>query len=321
MTLLVGTDEAGYGPNLGPLVVSASVWRTSDDLPDLDLYQRLDQAVTSSASEKEPTSRLAIADSKLLYKPGGGLANLERAVLFFVDNDFSNPVAWNELLGDLDPQCQDKLADIPWYKEFETVVPVDCDRENIVRVRANLKSAFSQSSVRFEQLRSKIVFPKCLNDAIDQHGNKATALSIATLSLVRSSIADCSDSYIMIHCDKHGGRNKYGALLQQIFPEYLIEVHQESREKSVYRWGPAERRVEIHFTAKGERCMASALASMTSKYLREIAMKAFNEFWCRHVPRIRPTAGYPVDAKRFRYEIESARKRLAIDERILWRNR
>ena len=27
MTLLIGTDEAGYGPNLGPLVVAATAWR------------------------------------------------------------------------------------------------------------------------------------------------------------------------------------------------------------------------------------------------------------------------------------------------------
>ena len=27
MTLVIGTDEAGYGPNLGPLVVAATAWR------------------------------------------------------------------------------------------------------------------------------------------------------------------------------------------------------------------------------------------------------------------------------------------------------
>ena len=27
MPYLIGMDEAGYGPNLGPLVVSASVWQ------------------------------------------------------------------------------------------------------------------------------------------------------------------------------------------------------------------------------------------------------------------------------------------------------
>ena len=30
MGLLIGTDEAGYGPNLGPLVVAATIWRTSE---------------------------------------------------------------------------------------------------------------------------------------------------------------------------------------------------------------------------------------------------------------------------------------------------
>ena len=27
MTIVIGTDEAGYGPNLGPLVVAATAWR------------------------------------------------------------------------------------------------------------------------------------------------------------------------------------------------------------------------------------------------------------------------------------------------------
>ncbi len=30
MPYLLGTDEAGYGPNLGPLVISASVWEVPD---------------------------------------------------------------------------------------------------------------------------------------------------------------------------------------------------------------------------------------------------------------------------------------------------
>ena len=44
MPYLVGTDEAGYGPNLGPLVVSATVWRV-DTLHDTDLYSRLRKSV------------------------------------------------------------------------------------------------------------------------------------------------------------------------------------------------------------------------------------------------------------------------------------
>ena len=31
MTLVVGADEAGYGPNLGPLVVAATAWEAATD--------------------------------------------------------------------------------------------------------------------------------------------------------------------------------------------------------------------------------------------------------------------------------------------------
>ena len=60
---------------------------------------------------------------------------------------------------------------------------------------------------------------------------------------------------------------------------------------------------------------------MTAKYLRELSMRAFNEFWSAHVPNLRPTAGYPNDAQRFRKEIAAAQRELKIDDHVLWRNR
>ena len=41
MPYLLGTDEAGYGPNLGPLVISGSVWEVRDGVQGNDLYERL----------------------------------------------------------------------------------------------------------------------------------------------------------------------------------------------------------------------------------------------------------------------------------------
>ena len=72
--------------------------------------------------------------------------------------------------------------------------------------------------------------------------------------------------------------------------------------------------VEFRFQPKGERHLPTALASMTAKYLRELAMRPFNAFWQRHVPGLAPTAGYPSDSRRFWNEIR-ARTRAAENRR------
>ncbi len=46
---------------------------------------------------------------------------------------------------------------------------------------------------------------------------------------------------------------------------------------------------------------------MFAKYIRESAMKLFNSWWVKRVPGIRPTAGYPQDARRFIADIKAAK--------------
>ena len=130
-----------------------------------------------------------------------------------------------------------------------------------------------------------------------------------------------SPTPIFAVCDKHGGRNYYTALLQHHFSEHWIEPVFESHAESRYEWGPPEARVRVTFRMNGERFLPTALASMTAKYLRELAMRAFNEFWCARVPDLRPTAGYPMDSHRFRKAIAAAQRELGIDDHVLWRNR
>jgi hypothetical protein len=50
-------------------------------------------------------------------------------------------------------------------------------------------------------------------------------------------------------------------------------------------------------------------------------MRAFNGFWCARVPGLRPTAGYPGDAPRFKREIEKVQRELGVADHVLWRNR
>ncbi|MGH9174221.1 MAG: hypothetical protein ACRD1H_07675, partial [Vicinamibacterales bacterium] len=97
----------------------------------------------------------------------------------------------------------------------------------------------------------------------------------------------------------------------------MVLCRQEGRELSCYRVG----RGDVRFQARAEQHLPVALASMVSKYVRELAMELFNRFWCDHVPGLRPTKGYPLDAHRFKADIAAAQQRLGIADEVLWRMR
>jgi hypothetical protein len=132
--------------------------------------------------------------------------------------------------------------------------------------------------------------------------------------------------------DRQGGRSRYGALLFQAIRPRGLCIEQQSKDLSAYHLtrAQAERRggdgngapFKVTFATESEsRSLPVALASMLSKYLREIHMLLFNRFWEECQPGLKPTAGYAVDASRFLEEIAPARRRLAIDDALLVRCR
>ena len=328
MPFLLGIDEAGYAPNLGPLVISASAWEVPEGVSGDELYERLQTVVAPAAarSAKAAAQRVAIADSKVLYQSGKGLQLLERglwAVWSLIDR---RPAAcgevWKLLAGpEAEPRCRalcNGWDSLP--------APRNLALAEIKELRPRFCEAFARAGVRLLDLRSVVIFPHEFNDTVDRSGSKGTALSHWTLQLVARMIEPLGNGQISILCDKHGGRDRYLPLLTSNFPDQFIEVVSEGRLLSVYRFGTREprsgrRRVEIAFQAGGEAHLPTALASMASKYLRELAMHAFNDFWRRHVADLQPTAGYPVDARRFKADIAAAQQLLGIEDRILWRTK
>ena len=62
-----------------------------------------------------------------------------------------------------------------------------------------------------------------------------------------------------------------------------------------------------------------ALASIVSKTVRELWMDVFNAYWRARVPGLRPTAGYPVDAVRFRRRSRQVAAAEGYDPAHWWR--
>ncbi len=323
MTYLIGTDEAGFGPNLGPLVISATVWQVPDGVQATELYRLLADVVATvprRGRAGEPL-RVAIADSKSLYQPSKGLRHLELGVLAALGVLDRFPARWSEVWDALAPGGPVCWRSIPWYGGYEVALPIAVTREELDRLTAAFRTGLTAAGVRLIEMRSRVIFEAEYNELVEQHGSKSTALSHATLDLVSEVSQTLGREGISVVCDKHGGRNSYQHLLSEHFPEWLIEVYGQSRERSVYRFGPHDRRMEVVFQMKAESFLPAALASMASKYLRELAMEAFNAFWCGHVAGLQRTAGYPQDARRFKDAIATAQAELGIDDRALWRVR
>ena len=315
MPYLIGMDEAGYGPNLGPLVISATRWRVDGD--GEDLYATLAGLIARAASPAGDV--IAMADSKTLYRRRQGLRLLERGVLAALVASHG-PVAdpaelWHALGADRAGQRER----LPWFDEFRRPVPVACTAAGITRLAEVFRRGCAASDVRLETIQARAIFPEHFNTLVDQFGTKSTALSRAAMTLLGEVLPSDHGARVLVVCDKHGGRNRYAELLANQFPHAAISVCHEGRAESAYRWGTPRAEVEIRFATGGEAFLPAALASMTAKYLRELAMLAENHFWCQRVDGLRPTAGYPVDARRFMAEIADCQRRLAIPDRIVWR--
>lgn len=323
--IIAGIDEAGYGPLLGPLVVSAAAfempgpWNGDERLPCL--WKLLNAAVTRNAPPKK--GRLVIADSKKVHPLESGDRFMERTVGAVLGNTRPGHNAANgwDLLSALDCRAA-MLGEHPWYAAEHVLWPWLCELGDIAVARNMLAAACAKARVRPIYLRAALAPEMEFNRLVGLTGNKAAAL----VSLTLGHVADARDRYrdddMCIYVDKQGGRDHYADLLLTYFPDAKLKILRESRPKSAYVLTDERRRVYISFAEKGENaCLPTALASMLSKYLRELFMRAFNAWFCRRVENLAPTAGYYMDGVRWLDQVRPHLPRLALREEQLVRCR
>ena len=315
MPLLIGTDEAGYGPNLGPLLIGLSAWQVPAEITERNLLESLGKWVTNELPLRDD-ERIPIADSKLLYQPARGMGLLEAAVSAVGRNLGWRPQTWGEV-GKL---FTGNIPDQIWDRDFDFPLPAFAAEDEIVAWQAMFAAGLRNQGISLDTWRAKMVQPREFNERVEQLGSKGTLLSETTLGLIAETITDLKPTDgVCVTCDKHGGRDRYAAVLTHVFPECRLEIIRESRAESVYRMQWNETPIKIGFRSKGERSLPTALASMAAKYLRELAMHAFNAYWQREVPGVPATTGYPGDAKRFWNTIRARQQALKIPDAVLWR--
>lgn len=320
MSFVIGMDEAGYGPNLGPLVVTATVWEVSGNPREMTFWNEFEGIITQHPPRA--VDQIQIADSKRVHDPSKGVGPLERGVLAAWSLHRQLPqqfTGWlSELLGNVswNDWDQNRYRE-PWFATADLGLPQVSHSAEVQRCGQRWLARAQDVGIQLRAIRSDMVLTRRFNELTDHYASKGQALSRISLQLLKEVLPKETGVPVVVWCDKHGGRNRYDDLLEDIADGRFIRRMEEGTERSRYRID----QLEICFQTRAEAHLPVAVSSMVCKYIRETSMQMFNNFWITHLPQLAETKGYPADAVRFRNEVEELRRKLQIDDLDFWRTR
>ena len=258
----------------------------------------------------------------VIFRGRADFSALERPALVMLAVAGQRPRNWRALLDALAPDAIAPLDRYPWYAGRNIDLPL-CSGVGDIGTRANaLRRNMVEERVELLGAFAEPILEGQFNDLVSKTGNKAVAM-LGTALRVMDRILRCTpDRRVRLCVDRLGGRVHYREALQTAFPEFELQILEECPERSAYRLANSSRVCRVEFVAGGEdRHFAIALASVFSKYLRELYMHVFNDYWSGQVTSLRPTAGYYTDAKRWLNDAAVELDRLGIDRATLVRQR
>jgi len=309
MVILTGIDEAGFGPLLGPLVVSSSTFSLPHNLLTSDLWQILRKSI--SYGRKGLAGRLLITDSKKAYSKSIGIKHLLG----------KEPATLTELLNLLAPSCLERLSVYPWYENIkEHSLSIDnADKEIASGVLAD---DLNSNGIELLDLKSCCLDVAYYNKMVAAVKNKANVLFSATCSLIKSAYDNFGGDDLQIIVDRQGGRVHYRKSLQRMFGDMKLKILRESPATSSYELRSGNKVIRIHFVVGADRrFLPVSLASMVSKYLRELLISNLNRYFVGFNADLKPTAGYWKDGLRFIEEIKTNLPHVQFDSEQLIRSR
>lgn len=320
---LLGIDEAGYGPLLGPLVVSGVALSLPESLLRADLWAVLGKAV--GKEKRRLSGRILITDSKKAYSPASGIDILRRSVLACLaaqSEALDIPQHTQKFLDAVCPKCSPRLAGYPWYQDLASA-PLGGNRDDIHLAAAVLRKILAEHSIRFSSIRSRCLDVGFYNRQVEIVRNKAAVLFTEVCTLIQQSFDELpAGQTLQVVVDRQGGRSGYRPVLQRMFPEMELAIVREDDTLSSYELSGRGKTLRIHFPVGAElKCLPVALASMLSKYVREVLNESMNRFFCNECRDLRPTAGYWQDGQRFIRDLKAGRPDFPWKSELLIRSR
>lgn len=322
--VVAGVDEAGLGPLLGPLTIGYAAFHVPPGTEDL--WRALKSAVSRAPSDDG--KRLVVADSKIVFtRNPRGERRLEATALAFLALAHAErrpPSCGHELaraaLG-LE-RDHDDLVRQPWSPQLPASLPRAAPTDALDGHIRELSSALARADVALAGIGVRALAPDALNASFERTQNKSRTHWDTSAPVLRHLWEAHAAHGLAVIVDRHGGRMRYAPFLRETFPDATVAILAEAPVRSDYLVRSPTRTMRIAFAEKADAgSFAVALASCLAKYVRETCMHAFNAYFERFSPGLRPTAGYTTDGRRWLRDAQSAIERSGIPHAALVRSR
>jgi hypothetical protein len=272
----------------------------------------------------ERGDRLPVDDSKRLHAGPRGRERLETTALCALAEVAAGSCP-ETLAQWLDCCGAGSLADVELERWVPAggLAPLPAPEMHAGLARQLAARPFQGAPWRLAAILMEVVAPARFQRELSQATTKAEVHFAAFGRLLtRVAARDPAVAATRVVSDRHGGRQFYLDGLAGLFPGAWIDRGIESPAESAYRVRTGEGTIAVRFRPRADaEDGLVALASVVAKAFRERWMDVFNAFWMERVPGLRPTAGYPVDARRFRAQIEGRARELGIPASCWWRER
>ncbi len=201
----------------------------------------------------------------------------------------------------------------PWYQGADSW-PLPCERADLRIASSVFADDMAATGARLVHLSSYCLDAGYYNSLVERMKNKSQVLFVTTTRLLQGLMDRFRDEDLHIRIDRQGGRVHYREHLLRSFGQMELQIVEESERRSPYVLRGRSRSVHLSFEiGADERHLPVSLASMVSKYIRELLMECMNGYFAAMNPDLKPTAGYWTDGLRFLADLQRCVPDLQID--------